>query len=97
MTDPIRPALVMAFEVYSAWRAGTQSARPSNMAPAIIEADRAAIRADERVKIVAWLRSTAAWNSKMDDGLSGLDKMSQGQLEAADAIERGEHTGGGDA
>jgi hypothetical protein len=42
-------------------------------------------------EIVAWLREIAAWNNKHDDGLSGLDKMAQGQLEAAEAIELGEY------
>ena len=42
-------------------------------------------------EIVAWLREIAAWNNKHDDGLSGMDKMAQGQLEAAEGIERGEY------
>lgn len=46
-----------------------------------IEADREAIRADEVAKIVAWLRETAPqW----------------GHEALADAIARGDHTGGGD-
>ena len=42
-------------------------------------------------EIGAWLREIAAWNNKHDDGLSGMDKMAQGQLEAAEAIEGGEY------
>ena len=48
-----------------------------------IEADRAELVAE----IVAELRAIAAWNDKSDDGLSGLDKMAEGQRDAADHIE----------
>ena len=42
-------------------------------------------------EIVAWLRDVAATYDRIDDGLSGLDKMSQGITEAADAIEQGQY------
>ena len=48
-------------------------------------------REAERAAIVAWLRESAAWHDKHDDGLSGFDGIRQGQTEAADAIEAGEH------
>lgn len=48
-------------------------------------------REAERTAIVAWLRESAAWHDKHDDGLSGFDGIRQGQTEAADAIEAGEH------
>lgn len=41
-------------------------------------------------QIVAWLRESAAWHDKHDDGLSGFDGIRQGQSEAADAIEQGD-------
>lgn len=45
----------------------------------------------EVAKIVAWLREIAAWHEKNDDGWSGFDKIRQGLVEAADAIEAGEY------
>lgn len=56
--------------------------KPEQKAAAVIEADRAELVRE----IVAELREMAAWNDKSDDGLSGLDKMAEGQLEAADHI-----------
>lgn len=41
---------------------------------------------------LAFLRESAAWRDKHDDGLSGFDKIGQGLTEAADAIEAGGST-----
>ena len=48
-------------------------------------------RAEVERAVVAWLRESAAWHDKHDDGLSGFDGIRQGLTEAADAIEAGEH------
>lgn len=55
---------------------------------------REAEAAKEVAKIVAWLRDSAAWHEKHDDGWSGFDKIRQGLVEAADAIEAGEYRNG---
>ncbi len=41
-------------------------------------------------RIVEWMRESAAWHEKHDDGLSGFGHISLGQTEAADAIEEGD-------
>lgn len=74
------------------------------LATAIIEADRAAIRADERAMIVAWLRERAARIKPIptigdDDSIYLYDYdegLKAGLHNAADAIESGEHMGGED-
>lgn len=78
MNDPIRPAVDLAVQL-----CGCANVEQRKRDTAIIEADRAAIRADERANIVAWLRDA-------HDGRL----VSRAFL--ADAIERGDHTGGGD-
>ena len=51
----------------------------------------ASIAADERAKIVAWLRERGNWHYATDDGLSGFDRIAQANYESANAIEAGEH------
>lgn len=99
MTDPIRPAVDVWCDAHNAAFDGWTSCHdgPNRQASAaIIEADREAVKAywyrqgkadgsqHERAKIVAWLR----------------DQWERGELvcgdELADAIDRGDHTGGGD-
>jgi hypothetical protein len=43
--------------------------------------------AEEREKIVAWLRESADWHDAHDDGLSGFDRIAQADRESANLIE----------
>jgi len=84
-----------AFEVFEALLVATE---PTMMTPdecqeIIVQAfarHREQAEAATVAGIVAWLRESAAWHDKNDDGLSGFDGICQGQTEAADAIEAGE-------
>lgn len=82
----MRPAIEVWEDAYRAWDDApimpNRIWNADQSAAAVIEADRAALVAE----IVADLRDMAAWNDQHDDGLSGLDKMATGQLEAADHI-----------
>lgn len=63
---------------------------------AVADALRNEGRMAERADVVASLRESAAWHNKADDGLSGYAAISNALIEHADAIQRGEHVGGGD-
>ena len=77
----MRPAIEVATQI-----CGCAYAHQRKADTALIEADHAEVRAELVREIVAELRDMAAWNDQHDDGLSGLDKMATGQLEAADHI-----------
>jgi hypothetical protein len=47
--------------------------------------------AEERAKIVAWLRESADWHDTHDDGLSGFDRIAQADRESANLIEAKDH------
>lgn len=56
----------------------------------LFAAHRIAAERETVERIVEWLRESAAWHEKHDDGLSGFGHISLGQTEAADAIEEGD-------
>lgn len=56
----------------------------------LFAAHRIAAERETVEQIVEWLRESAAWHEKHDDGLSGFGHISLGQTEAADAIEQGD-------